>query len=567
MFSLPRFLEPTLTDAATQALDDLSADDFELLRLCSLQADEPSLTDKLFKKIARLSKCNTSTLYLMKKRLGELSELMVESYDCCVRSCAAFTGPRAKLKECPRCRKPRYRQNGKPMKTYRSLPLIPQLVAFFLNREVNKRMRYRSDGHPKSKANGMDQITDVFDGSHYRGLLEKEVTINGHSLGHNYFSDDRDIALGLATDGVNPWRRRKSTFWPILLYNYNLPPEERFHDDNAICIGEVPGPEKPKDMDSFLFPTTQELLKLAVGVQAYDVIEDEIFTLHAYLIAIFGDIPAVSMLLRMKGHNARLPCRLCTIQAVRIPNSRTTTLYVPLCHKNLQSGQTDYNPADLPLRTHEQFMAQAHEVQSARTNAESEQLAVKYGINGLPLLSVLDSLALPLSTGYEFMHLIYENIIPNLTLLWSGNYKGLNNDQPFVLSKTVWEEIGKTTAASHSTMPSSYGAPVPNIATDRSIFSAESWCQWALFIAPIALNGRFPNKRYYNHFCDLVKLINLCLKFELSKQDVSDIRSGFVHWVKKYEECATILFDTHTSTFTDHKAVTIINTDRIGSHA
>lgn len=485
--------------------------------------------------IERLSKCDLDTLYQMKKRLEELSELMAESYDCCTKSCVAFTGPHAKLKACPRCRKPCYHQNGQPMKTYRYIPLIPRLVAYFLNRELNERMRYRSEGHTRAKAGKNGYMTDVFDGSHYLGLLQKEVTIHGHALGHTYFSDPRDIALGLATDGVNPWRRRKSTFWPILLYNFNLPPEERSHDDNAICVGEVPGPEKPKDMDSFLYPAVQELLKLAVGVKAYDVIEDEIFTLRAYLLTVFGDIPAVSMLLRMKGHNARLPCRLCTIQGVRIPNSRTTTYYVPLCRKNLQVNQTDYDPTNLPPRTHKQFMAQAHEVQSAETNAQSERSATEYGINGVPLLSTLDSLSLPLSTGYEFMHLVFENLIPNLTLLWSGNFKDLNKDQPFVLDKTVWEAIGATTAASRSTMPSCYGAPVPNIATDRSTFSAETWSQWALFIGPVVLNGRFQNKRYYDHFCDLVSLINLCLKFEFSREDISKIRDGFIHWVKRYE--------------------------------
>ena len=289
-------------------------------------------------------------------------------------------------------------------------------------------------------------------------------------------------------------------------------------------------------MDSFLYPLVQELLKLSVGVRAFDVVEKEAFTLCAYLITTFGDIPAVSMLLRMKGHNARLPCRLCMIQGIRIPKSHITTHYVPLCRKNLQAGRSDYDPSNLPLRTHEQFMAQANEVQSAETNAQSERLATEYGINGTPLLSILDSLMLPLSTGYEFMHLVFENLIPNLTLLWSGNFKGLDTDQPFVLSKTVWETIGATTAASRSTMPSSYGAAVPNIATDRSTFSAEAWSQWALFIGPVVLEGRLADKRFYNHFCDLVKLINLCLKFEISQQELSQIRHGFIRWVKKYEE-------------------------------
>ena len=379
-------------------------------------------------------------------------------------------------------------------------------------------------------------MTDIFDGSHYHELLKKEVTINGHGVGHTYFSDDRDIALGLASDGISPWRHRKATFWPILLYNFNLPPDECFHDDNMICIGKVPGPTKPKDMDSFLYPAVQELLKLAIGVQAYDVIDEEIFVLHAYLITIFGDIPAVSMLLRMKGQNGRSPCRLCMIQGTRIPNSRVTTHYLPLCQKNLQAARVDYDPTDLPMRTHKEFMEQARKVQLAETNAESERLSTEYGINGVPLLSVLDSLSLPLSTGYEFMHLMFENTIPNLALLWSGNFKGLDTNQPFVFSKTVWDAIGATTAATQSTMPSSYGAAVPNIVADRSSFTAETWSQWALFVGPVVLNGRFSNKQYYNHFCELVKLIKLCLKFELSKEEIATIRNGFIRWVKKYEE-------------------------------
>jgi hypothetical protein len=186
-------------------------------------------------------------------------------------------------------------------------------------------------------------------------------------------------------------------------------------------------------MDSFLYPAVQELLKLSVGVRAYDVIEKEIFILRAYLLTIFGDIPAVSMLLQMKGHNTHSPCYLCMIQGVRIPNSTVMTHYVPLCRKNLQSGHSDYDPTNLPPRTHRQFMVQANEVQSAETDAKSERLAMEYSINGVPLLGVLDSLVLPLSAGYEFMHLVFENLIPNLALLWSGNFKNLGKNQPFKL--------------------------------------------------------------------------------------------------------------------------------------
>ena len=289
-------------------------------------------------------------------------------------------------------------------------------------------------------------------------------------------------------------------------------------------------------MGSFLYPAAQELLQLAVGVEAWDTVRKERFILRAFLITLFGDIPTMSMLLRVKGHNAHSPCQLCTIQGVRIPDLSLKTNYVPLSRKNLTPKQPSVDPAYLPLRTHQTFMAQANEVQNAKSNAESERLATKYGINGVPLFGVLNSLSLPLSTGYEFMHLVFENLLPNLTLLWSGNFKNLNQNQPFVLDRQVWEEVGALTAASKSTMPSCYGAAVPNIAADRSSFSAEAWSQWALFIGPIVLNHRFKHEKYYTHFCQLVRLINLCLQYQISDDELLEIRTGFVEWVTKYEK-------------------------------
>ena len=123
------------------------------------------------------------------------------------------------------------------------------------------------------------------------------------------------------------------------------------------------------------------------------------------------------------------------------------------------------------------------------------------------------------------MHLMFENTIPNLALLWSGNFKGLDTNQPFVFSKTVWDTIRATTAATQSTMPSSYSTAVPNIVTDRSSFTTKTWSQWALFVGPVVLNGHFSNKKYYDHFCKLIKLIKLCLKFELSKEEISTIQT------------------------------------------
>lgn len=431
----------------------------------------------------------------------------------------------------------RFDDNGRPRKRFIYIPLVQRLVEQFKLAPRVETMRYRS-----TYEHDPDVTKDVFDSVHYRSLLGKHVNVNGKDRAYNHFSEPRDIALGLSTDGFAPFRRRKSTAWPLILFNYNLPPEIRFHIRNILCVGVIPGPKKPKDFDSFLWPLVQELLRLALGVRAFDITTMERFALHAYLTVVFGDMPAVSMVMCMKGHNGILPCRMCKIKGLRIPNSRGTTHYVPLDrsqHPSVRTsgGPAKYDPANLPYRTHDEIMSQAHEVQFAPTQAESARLATSYGVKSIPLLSCLSSLSFPQSFPCDFMHLIYENVINNLVLLWTGNYKGLDEGTgSYEFMPTVWDAIGVATAASGPTIPSAFGASPPDVANNKTACTADSWSFWTLYLAPVLLHNKFQRAEYYKHFIKLVKLIHLCLQFEYSKGDIALIRSGFQEWVEEYEK-------------------------------
>jgi hypothetical protein len=140
-------------------------------------------------------------------------------------------------------------------------------------------------------------------------------------------------------------------------------------------------------------------------------------------------------------------------------------------------------------------MEQAQEVQSALTNAASEKLVTKYGIKGLPLLSALSSLSFPISFPYDFMHLIWMNLIPNLILLWTGNFKDLDHDdEGYILVPKVWQAIGAATLDAGKTIPAAFGSRVPNIAAEKSQMTAETHSIWTLYLAPTLLNGRFINE-------------------------------------------------------------------------
>ncbi|KAH9828627.1 uncharacterized protein C8Q71DRAFT_799969 [Rhodofomes roseus] len=134
------------------------------------------------------------------------------------------------------------------------------------------------------------------------------------------------------------------------------------------------------------------------------------------------------------------------------------------------------------------------------------------------------------------MHLIWENLLPNLIKLWTGKFKDLDHaDEPYVLTPTVWEAIGTASAAAGSTMPSAFGSRVPNPADGSIKLTAETTALWTLYIAPTLLLNRFKNAKFYKHFVLLVKLLNLCMQFEITDSQIDELRKGFRDWVVEYE--------------------------------
>ena len=189
----------------------------------------------------------------------------------------------------------------------------------------------------------------------------------------------------------------------------------------------------------------------------------------------------------------------------------------------------------LPLHTHKEFMQQAETVQMAPNTAASKKLASRYGIKGIPALSVLSSLSFPNSFPYDFMHIIWTNLIPKFISFWTGAFKDLMHTDSNVLADATWELIGKITEEAGATIPASFGSRLPNIAQERVYLTAEMCSIWTMLYALILLKGRFQDNQLYKHFIDLVRLLKLCLEFELSGDQVTELEEGFKEWVLTYE--------------------------------
>ena len=249
----------------------LDESDLTLLRAYTLKVED-GITNATFNKFRfAFPQAPLDTMKSTEKRVQFLSGFQPVRYSCCISSCVCFTGPYEDLQQCPKCKADRYKADGTTPRAYfEYLPIIPRLRAMVANSLYARKMQYRSNHtHDPTK------LTDIFDGAHYNSLLEKFVTIGDEQLPMWFFSDPRDIALGLSTDGFCPFKRRNKSAWPLILFNYNLPPEERFSKKNIISLGSIP--KKPLDLDSFLWPLVQELLQLEIGVSAFDALSREIF--------------------------------------------------------------------------------------------------------------------------------------------------------------------------------------------------------------------------------------------------------------------------------------------------
>ncbi len=285
--------------------------DLDILHLFTMKIRN-NLTASTFHEMSyNFSKAGMESLAKTRSHVRVLSCFGPVKFACCINSCICYTGPYADLDKCPKCGTLSLNESGRARRMFSYMPLIPCLCALMSNHTYATHLQYCADEHTKNHRPGT--ITDIFDGCHYRSLLGERVVVGDWTYPCNYFSDHHDIALGFATNGFAPFKKWKHTAWILLIFNYNLPPEECFRKDNIFCVGIIPGPKKPWDADSFIYPLVHELLELKIGMSAYDALSRSLFALHAYIITGFGDIPTVSMLMHMKGHNGLCPCRMCSI--------------------------------------------------------------------------------------------------------------------------------------------------------------------------------------------------------------------------------------------------------------
>lgn len=98
---------------------------------------------------------------------------------------------------------------------------------------------------------------DVWSGDRYRVELRQ------------FFDSPSVIGIDIKTDGFDIFGLRSTTTfnqWPVIVTCTSLPPEVRFQKANMLKVVLIPGPNIPVNIDSFIRPFIEELVRLRKGV-------------------------------------------------------------------------------------------------------------------------------------------------------------------------------------------------------------------------------------------------------------------------------------------------------------
>ena len=227
----------------------------------------------------------------MKKICRDIG-LGYEAIDACEYNCVLFYKRYENYTECPTCQTSRWMpcEGGNNTKVSRKVlryfPLTPRLKRLYMFSHVAKQMRWHGERMVDS-----DWLKHPADGEAWHDFDRKFP---------QFANDVRNVRLGLATDGFNPFGTMETlhSTWPVVVMPYNLPPSLCMKKEFNMLTLLIPGPKSPgKCLSVFMEPLIDELTKLwETGVCIVDRHAKSTFMMRAAVLWTISDFPGLGML-------------------------------------------------------------------------------------------------------------------------------------------------------------------------------------------------------------------------------------------------------------------------------
>lgn len=500
-------------------------------------------------------KLHMLSLEQVKRKAVELSGVSPMYTDMCVNTCIAYTGPYEPLDLCPTCGEGRYelrptkpgslRRKRVVRRQFLTIPLGPQLQAMYRSVRGADAMSYRARCTLqllKELENGWDLplIKDYTYGSQY---LE---------AARDHLINDDDIFVMLSMDGAQLYAHKQSDCWIYIWVILEMDPESRYKKEHVLVGGIIPGPNKPGDVDSFLFPGVHHVSALMKeGFRVYDVNKDEVLAKKPFLAFATADGPGMCYLSGHVGHKGCLGCRLhCGMPGRYKPQAKT---YYPATQIPRDYDVQGSNHPDIDLRAEpdpnapslaDQYLKNLTALLGAKNNTEYKRLRRATGLTKPSIFSGLPAeqmFPIPGCFPSDIMHLVSINIPDLLFGLWRGSSKIFDKrdnkgtwDWLFLKGDT-WKTQGQAVADTRSFLPGSFDRPPRNPETKmNSGYKAIEYLVYMYCLGPALFHDIMPDK-YWTHFCKLVRGIRIVHQRTIHMDELKEAHRLLIEYVEEFE--------------------------------
>ena len=490
----------------------------------------------------------------VKKLVGQLTGITAVKTDMCPKSCVAYTGPFEKLLECPLCREPRYepialdRTKRVARRTFLTFPLGPQLQSLWASPETAHAMRYRNQQTQRNLAQvaarppNAPPNESVFE--FYDDLYHGRDYLNAVASGR--IGPD-DMVLMFSIDGAQLYASKQSDCWFYIWILLDLSPALRYKKRYVLPGAVIGGPNKPRNIDSFLFPGLYHLAALQKeGLHVWDAAQRRQFISFIFLLLILADSPAMAYLSGLVGHNGANGCRIYCGQLGRHKPNHPT--YYPAL--NRPHGDNS-GPPNMTLQVETLFDSAATKkryddslelVRRAKTKANYAEARLATGIAKPSLFSGLTRcLGVPGGFGLDLMHLISLNLTDLVISLLRGTlaceYPDNKSTWDFAIftDPALWKAHGQMVADATRYLPGSFDRPPRDPAKKISSgYKAWEFLLYVYGLLPGLLRHILPEK-YYRHFCWLVFGARFVLQYRLPTSLFPSAHRALVSYIEEYE--------------------------------
>jgi len=522
----------------------------DLFMACE-NASQKTYSDVQESILRRFPGLNVLTYGSVKNLVANISGVVSVSDDMCINSCHAFTGPFADLQACHYCSEPRYNpdelaKSGKllPRKQECTIPIGPQLQALRRSEQGSLTMRYRDQKTRQimeliETLESVEDLVydDIFSGTDYLDLAEHL----------NLTSDDTTILFSI--DGAQLYQSKKSDTWIGIWIIADYSPTNRYKKKCILPAFVVPGPNKPKHMDSLLFRSFHHLSAIqhennGAGIRMWDFVKKATIFSRVIHILSTADAPGLTEMDGRVGHHGTHGCRIgCKIEGRHKPASGH---YYAV---HLQPNGTNDNHHDFDLRnpiereSTQMYQENLAKVVNSRDQNDYERNRKLTGISKPSIISGLHpdfTLPVPQCFSVDLMHLISINLGELLLPLWRGTLKCESTDDISTwdwatLTGAIWQDHGRLVASSTIYFPSSFHRTPRNpVEKLSSGYKATEYYLYLFGLGPAVFRTVLPGK-YWRNFCKLVHGIRIIIQRRITGRQLREAHSYLVQFVEEYE--------------------------------